>query len=189
MRSGRRQRRARRGAGFSLVEATVSIVIVGVMMVAALQAAAAARTHAQRGADRGRAALLALDLMAEILQQAYEDPALGRGTFGRSAEESAPGNRSLFDDVDDYHAWTESPPQDRQGNVIGDAADWGRSVTVWWVSPDDLNTRVLSDTRLKRIEVTVSRGGLVLARLTALRSGSGVTMLPLPEGARLSSGG
>jgi MSHA pilin protein MshD len=180
---------ARNCNGFSLVEAALSTVIVGVMMVAALQAAAAARAHAQRGADRGRAALLARDLMAEILQQHYEDPAYPRGSFGRSAGESATGNRSLFDDVDDYDGWTESPPRDRNGNVIGDAPDWRRSVTVRWVSRSDLSTVSASDTRLKRIEVTVSRSGLVLARLTALRSGSGVTMLPLPEGARLASGG
>lgn len=173
--------------GFSLVEATFSIVIVGVMMVAALQAAAAARTHAQRGADRGRAVLLALNLMAEILQQQYEDPAAARGSFGRETGESAPGNRSLFDDVDDYDGWTESPPRDRLGSAIGDATNWQWSVTVWWVSPVAPDLKFLSDSRLKRIEVVVSRNNLVLARLVGLRSGSGVTLLPLPEGARLSN--
>ncbi len=174
-----------RTAGFSLVEASFSIAIVGVILVAALQTAAAARSLAQRSADRSRAALLAQELMSEILQQPYEDAAAGRGSFGREAGESTPGNRSLFDDVDDYHDWSESPPRDRNGSAIGDAADWRWEVTVWWASRTAPNLKFLSDTRLKRIEVVVSRSSLVLTRRVALRSGSGVSLLPLPEGARL----
>jgi MSHA pilin protein MshD len=189
MRFPRPCRAPRRIAGFSLVEATFSIVIVGVMLVAALQTAAAARVLTQRSADRSRAALLAQELMSEILQQPYEDATAGRGSFGPEAGESGPGNRSLFDDVDDYHGWSESPPRDRNGSAIGDAADWRWEVTVWWVSPAAPNLRFLSDTRLKRIEVVVSRSGLVLTRRVSLRSGSGVSLLSLPEGARLSDGG
>ncbi len=50
-----------------------------------------------------------------------------------------------------------------------DLAGWTRSVTVSWVSPTNINQTSNSETGLKCITVTVSKGGTVLATRSALR--------------------
>lgn len=158
----------RRRPALSLVETSVSMLIVGLMLVAALNTVGAARVGQQHMTDRSRAVMLAQELMAEILQQHYADPAFGFGSFGLAAEEAAPGNRSLFEDVDDYDGWSASPPQYKDGTKMDDLAEWKRSVNVDWVDPTDLTTVVGSDQGAKRIEVTVSKNGADLATATSI---------------------
>ena len=72
---------------FSLVEVVVSVLIMGVMFVAALNTVGAARGGEYRLAEREQALLLAQALMAEILQQAYIDAAGAYGTWGLGSAE------------------------------------------------------------------------------------------------------
>ena len=156
--------------GFSLIEAVMSVVIVGGLLVAAMNTLGAGTTAEYTAAERSRALLLAEDLMTEILQQAYEDPAYPPGSFGRGADEAATGDRSLFDDVDDYHGWSASPPQYRDGTPISWAGGFTRSVQVHRVNSGNLNLVVGSDSGVKRIRVTVTRGGKELVVLTGYRT-------------------
>lgn len=149
----------------------MSMLIVSVMLVAALNTVGASRATARDTAERGRAALLAQDLMDEILEQQYEDPEFAPGSFGRNATEASTGDRSLFDDVDDYHGWSESPPEARDGTALAGFDGWERSVTVAWADPSNLNLSSGSDTRIKRITVTVKFNGRVLAEKVGLRTG------------------
>ena len=64
--------RIRSEAGFSLIEVTVSTLIVGLLLVVAMRSLGAALRAGRSTADRGVAALLAEDLMAEILQKNYD---------------------------------------------------------------------------------------------------------------------
>jgi type II secretory pathway pseudopilin PulG len=155
---------------FSLVEAAVSIAVVGIMLVAALNTVGAARLGEQKTGDRGKGMLLAQQLMTEILQQSYEEP-VDIQVFGPESGE-APGSRANFDDVDDYESWAASPPQYRDGTAIPGLEGWTRSVHVDWVNPADLSQVVSSDTRVKRITVTVTRGDVLVASLAALRTGA-----------------
>ena len=91
-----------RRRGLSIVEAAISIVLVGVMLVAALNAAGASKLALTKLGDRGRGMLLAQELMTEILAMEYEDSAFPEGNFGRGAAENATGDRSLYDDVVDF---------------------------------------------------------------------------------------
>jgi type II secretory pathway pseudopilin PulG len=158
--------------GLTLVEAVVSIVIVSVMLVAALSTVAAARTTQGRTADRARAQLLAQALMAEILQHSYNDPDVPSGTLGPEAGEAATGNRSLFNDVDDWHGWSACPPQNKDGTEIPDLSGWCRSVVVEWADPTNLTRVAKSDSGVKRITVIVTRDGAVLATMVAVRTGA-----------------
>ena len=74
--------------GISMVEATISIVIVGTMMVAGLSAVGASARVQQRMTDSGRGVLLAQQLMSEIMQQSYEEP-VDTPSFGRELTEGA----------------------------------------------------------------------------------------------------
>ena len=162
-----------RRRGLSIVEAAISIVLVGVMLVAALNAAGASKLALTKLSDRGRGMLLAQEIMTEILAMEYEDSAFPAGNFGRGAAENATGDRSLYDDVDDFDTWTATPPEDKDGTAKADHADWSRGVIVDRATAADLRLTSGTDTRIKRITVTVSKKGVTVATLVAFRAAGG----------------
>jgi len=167
MKSQRSQRKLCRRRGLSIIEVVVSTLLVGVVLVGALRCVGAVITGQVYNGDSVRATLLAHDLMAEILSNAYLDPGASP-IFG--AEPGEPGQRELFDDVDDYHGWSASPPEGRTGVAYPALTDWQRDVTVEWVQRNDPALVSAIDQGVKRVTVTVSRNGEVLSRLVALRS-------------------
>lgn len=155
---------------FTLLEATLSIVIVAVMLCAAMSLISAyGRTRSSRQ-DLGRAMLLAQQLMSEIVQCSYADPTTGSTTFGPESGET----RANYNDVDDYNGLNESPPATRSGTLIPGYAGWSRSVQVSYVDPATPTTVVSTDKGVKRIVVTVKSPTGKVQTLTALRSTSGV---------------
>ena len=60
-------------------------------------------------------------------------PAASVWAATRSATAAAPSGK----DVDDYDGWSASPPEDKNGNPLVGFDDWGRSVSVEWVNPDN----------------------------------------------------
>ncbi len=159
--------RSRRG--FTLVEAAICIVLVGVMLVAALSTVGAARLGERVMTNRSQGQLLAQALIAEILSQAYEEPEIAP-QFGTEGPENAPGDRSLWDDVDDYDGWSSSPPEYKDGTPMSVVPGWDRSVSVQWVTPSDLTQVSGSPTGVKRITVTASFNGIPAAELVAIRT-------------------
>lgn len=168
-------------AGTTLIECVVSIVLVGVLLIAAMNATGMTTRLAVNLDDRMRAQRLAADLMDEILLQAYED-ADNPGTLGLETGENT-GNRSLFDDVDDYASWTSSPPKDRSGNTLEGLSGWTHSVSVAWADPATLGSTAASNTGLKRCAVTISKNGTTLASVTAYRSSAWADTIPTPTDA------
>ncbi|MCG3131621.1 MAG: hypothetical protein FLDDKLPJ_02425 [Phycisphaerae bacterium] len=96
---------------------------------------------------------LASDLLAEILTRAFEDPELAPGSFGAGAGEVS---RKDYEDVDDYHGWVESPPQNLDGTVMTGYPNYRREVRVWNVQLSDMKTVASNgSTPVKVIEVRV----------------------------------
>ncbi len=155
-------------AGMALIEAVVSMIILSVMMVAALNTVGASRVGQLWNADHLRGMSLASDLMAEIQSKAYSDPN-ETPIFGPEASEIAVG-RTAYDDVDDYSGYHESPPKDAAGNTMSGLSTWRRDVTVTYVNAADLRTAVLVDSGVKLITVTVRRNGQLMAQLSAVRT-------------------
>ena len=151
----------------SLAEAIISIVIVSVMLVASVSTLGAARGGTNKAANRARGALLAQQLMAEILSQSYEEPT-DTPIFGRESESG--GVRTDYDDVDDYDGWASSPPEDRDGTQLANSTGWQRSVSVAWGNAGDLSTIEISESGIKRIIVRVTFQGLDMCRLIAIRT-------------------
>jgi len=114
--------------GTTLIECTTATLIVGVLLVAALRSAGSSLRTTQGIDDLSRAQRLAGDLMNEILLEAYQEPD-GAVSLGLDPGEST-GNRTLFDDVDDYSNWTASPPTDASGNVLPGLTGWTQTVAV-----------------------------------------------------------
>ncbi|MCY2929665.1 MAG: hypothetical protein NTV86_09270 [Planctomycetota bacterium] len=170
----RPHRRPRR-QGFTLVEAAISVAIVGGLVVASL--------YALGGEARGRSVQtagavadgLAASLLSEILQGKYVDPT--SPTFGPETGETA---RSAFEDVDDYNGWTENPPQNKDGTTLTGYTGWRRSVVVAYVDPATLAVSG-SDTGLKKITVTVTDPQNRQTVVSALRGSSGTYDQPNPQ--------
>ena len=154
--------------GMALIEAVVSMVVLSVMLVAALNTVGASRLGQRGNADLLRAAALASDLMAEVMDKSYADPG-ATPVWGPEPAEILAG-RSTYDDVDDYDQYTESPPKDRSGTVIPGLSGWKRDVAVAYVNPLDLTQAVVTDSGVKRVMVTVSRGTMPLIKLVSLRT-------------------
>lgn len=163
-----------------MIEVSISIVVIGTMLVASLSTIGATRTNMQHTSDRARGRLLAQQLMSEIMVLAYEDPDAAAGSFGLEAGDAGTGSRALFDDVDDFDGWLASPPQSKAGTVLTGLASWTRSAEVSWVDPDDLQRDVGVDTRIKRVTVAVTHNARVVASMTVIRTGPGVTATLVP---------
>lgn len=157
------------GRAFTLVETVVALFVASVMLVAALNSVGAARATDYKIAERNRALGLAQALMGEILQQAYADPAYGPGSLGVGADEVT-GNRSLFDDVDDYDGWQASPPQRKDGSIVASAAGYEEVVRVTWVNSGALFAPSASETGVKQIEVSINRQKRMIVTLVAYRT-------------------
>jgi len=176
-----------RRSGVTIVEAVASLVIVGTLLVAALSAAGGMAMSQHRNADRALGILLAQDLMSEILQQAYVDPedagvklkggklelevlgGDGGATYGPESGEVT-GNRTRFDDVDDYHRWDASPPQARDGAELASLKGWRQTVTVLPQSAAMLDEELTEELDFKKIIVVLSRKDVPIATLVALRT-------------------
>lgn len=156
--------------GFTLIESTISIVILAVMVVMALNTLGSSARSKRIQASLSRGPALAGHLMTEVLQGHYEEPNENETVvFGPEASETG-GTRAAFDDVDDYHGWSASPPQDKGGTEISGLTGWRRSVTVVHVNPKNLKVTVGAEKGVKQITVTVTSSAGEQFTLTALRS-------------------
>ncbi|OPX21906.1 MAG: hypothetical protein B1H04_05860 [Planctomycetales bacterium 4484_123] len=161
--SNRAGRRHRAGAAFSLIEGVFCTVIVGVMFAAAVGAVGSSRVAQYKVQQRCLGRHLANSLMAEILQQDYVEP-VDNPVFGPEPAEGQT-SRAIYDDVDDYHRWSASPPQYKDGTVMLDLTGWKREAYVHYVRADDLGTAISSDEGVKRVTVKVSHNGLPVITL------------------------
>ena len=164
--------------GFTLVEAVISMLIVGLMLVAALSTLGASARAQHFQASRGRGFTLARDLLTEVLQAAYDDPEdPGNGIDQDSGESGV--DRGDYDDVDDYDGWSGSPLEHKDATHVPDAAGWQRQVTVTYADPVTLaSTGTTSDTGLKFITVTATGPGGEVTTLQGLRSRHGAGEQP-----------
>ena len=119
-----------RRRGLTLVEAVVSVAIVGVMLTAALYALGGVAKARRVQIDDREGRNLAQQLLSEILQAAYTDPEFPESLgFGLEPDESW-HTRADFDDVDDYAFWKASPPQAKDGAALPGYEGWRRAARV-----------------------------------------------------------
>jgi Tfp pilus assembly protein PilV len=158
---------ARRSAGFTLIEALLASVVVSVMLTAAVAAVGASVRAQDVAARQWRGRFFAASLTAEVIHLSFSDPA-GTGAAANGPEAEV---RADFDDVDDYNGLAESPLTYKDGTPLSSSIGWARAATVEWVQEKDPGTVSFAPTRLKRITVTASYKGTVVARRVALKAG------------------
>jgi type II secretory pathway pseudopilin PulG len=175
-------RRPSRTSGFSLVEAVMAIVVLGIAIPPLVSMFRIVARNSVDETLQDVALAYANGLMEEITSKGFEDPDLASGSFG--TEE---GLRGSYNDVDDFDGHSNSPPKQLDGTDLDDFGGFTRSVVVENVTsadPDATIPETDGSTDLKRIEVTVAwtggRGGeLMLSTLcTLIAEGSE----PDPEG-------
>ena len=154
--------------GLSHVEVVVSTMLVGVVLVGATNLLGGVVRSRTASSHKARGVHFAQQMLTEIASGIYIDDGI-LPVFGPELLEAL-GNRTNFDDVDDYHGWTESPLRDRTGSVIANTTGWRRTVTVAWVNPATPSTTVGSDQGVKRVTITVQNNGQTVARLVSLRT-------------------
>lgn len=165
MRCHRPERLSTRG-GLTLLEVTVSTLLVGLLLVTSLRTVGAVLRYRGNAADEQRGALLAEDLLEEILTHAYgETEGLSLGGMAALATD-----RTEFKTIDDYHGWKRSPPEDRHGTALTGFEDWERKVAVERVDPSNPNRTVSSDRRAKRITVTARHRNGMETLVQAIRT-------------------
>ncbi len=167
------KRQSKRRTGLGLVEVIVSSLVVGVMLVAALETLGAVLRTQKANSTRLVGPNLAMELMSEIMSQPYKDPQANGSTLGLDSGEST-GNRVAFDDVDDYANYDQIGIEDKDGSSRIELSNWRQQVEVRWMS---LALGILNDileTDLKRIVVTVTSPTGEVSTLTAFRSKVGM---------------
>lgn len=161
-----------RRRGFSLVECAFSTLLTAVVIVGALQCVSATQRIRRTVREQRQDTELAQQLMTEIAQSYYLEPS-GTPAFGPESGETT-GNRSLFDDVDDYQLWSEAAPAAKDGTLLAGFTGWSRQVSVTWVDPTNPATAVGSDQGLKKITVSVVSPQGRTTTVTALRASGGL---------------
>lgn len=160
-------------SGFSLLEAVVATLLVGLLVVGSLRSLGAAlQTHAVVQQEI-RATMLAEQLLTEISAMPWFDPdgVASARTIGRDLNDPLqPTARAQLDDMDDFHLWTETPPTTVTGVPLPGGDRLTRQVSIFNLSAADARTRVAADvnTGLREIVVTVLQGYAVRARVSQI---------------------
>jgi len=105
--------------GFTLVEAMMAVVVLGIAAASVLLPFVSGAAVRAEGINRTLAARLASDLMEQILRLPFHDPQDTNYTPGPDAGETGPAN---FDNIDDFHDYNELQGQvkDAAGAVFTD---------------------------------------------------------------------
>lgn len=160
---------ATKSKAMTLVESIIAITVVAWLLTMAINSVGAAKRTAAAGNQERLALEIAQSLLAEIAGQPYADDQ-DSTSAGPSATESATGNRSLFNDVNDYEGWIAAPPQAKDGIARVCPSGWREEVDLTYLNPGniDLSSGPLTD--LTRIRVLIYNGSGLLAQLTTIRS-------------------
>jgi hypothetical protein len=145
------------------------MTIVGVTLVAALNAVGAARLTQTKGLHRQQAHLTAEALLAEIAALPYEDAEdIAAGTPGPSPGETIGPNRVGFDDMNDYAGWAAAPPQRKDGTPLPGGTGWSEAVKLTYLDPADMSEVNGTNPGITVATVTLSYNGAAQAELTGL---------------------
>lgn len=155
-------------SAFTLVEAVLSIAVVGLLLAPAVQTISAVSHTRGASIARRQGAALAKELLTEIIQCNHVVPT---GMIDGST-------RQTWIVISDFNGLTENPPLAHDGSTLAGWTGWKRSVLVEQVDPANPGgSAVGSDLGMDRITVTVtvtSPTGAV-SKLVALRAAQGST--------------
>ncbi|HLP85047.1 MAG TPA: hypothetical protein VK157_11915 [Phycisphaerales bacterium] len=159
-----------RGRGFTIIEASLSLVVVSVVAIAGLSAVSVARKSRASVADAVQGRMYADALLAEVASKRYRDAVSPAEPLGPDAtDDIGLAAWRTVDDMDDYNGFAMSPITDVNGNDLSSGA-WGAMIQVSWVSLADPSIEEAAESGVKRISVAVYKQNKIVARASTLRT-------------------
>ncbi len=152
--------------GFSLIEAMIAVVLVG-LSVTALVVASQSFTQANSfGADLSTAEFLVEQIRELTVLLPVVDPETETATFG--PEEAS---LAAYDDVDDFSGATFSPPISANRVPLTDLASYTQKVTVQNLSPTNFDMLVPShSSAFIRVTVNILQNGQLISSTNWIRA-------------------
>ncbi|HXE51711.1 MAG TPA: prepilin-type N-terminal cleavage/methylation domain-containing protein [Tepidisphaeraceae bacterium] len=135
--------------GFTLVEASMAMVIISVGVMAMLQLLAAGTVSNEDGAELTTAVNLANNIHEISLWLAFQDT---NNPGSPTTKETSPAN---YNDIWDMNGDTYSPPLDVSRNSIATYGNWAQQVTVSTVDPNNVTATRPNDPTQPTARVTV----------------------------------
>jgi type II secretory pathway pseudopilin PulG len=136
--------------GFSLIEALIAILLVG-LAIASLMAANSSFTQANgAGTDLSTAEFLLEQIRELTALLPVIDPETETSTFGPETGETL----AVYDDLDDFDDKVFSPPINADRNLLNDFAAYSQQITVENVNASDFE-QVESDHSTYFVRITV----------------------------------
>lgn len=141
-----KRRQRRRARGFTLIEASLTTVIIGTGVLAIMSAQQAYHMQNNWASRTSTAMLLANELRERTLSLPLHDPITGVANLGPEADETVP---LAFDDLDDFAGsvvagvgagQTFNPPINALGLSLSDLDDWTQTIRVEKVPTDQVDT-------------------------------------------------
>ena len=127
-----------RRRGFTLIEAALTTVIVGVAILALMSLSAALTGQNAVAGQSTTALLLASNVQEGMTGLSFSDPAYANTYFGPEPGEVL----ATFNDVDDFDGQTFSPPIDAARQPVPALAQYSQVVTVLPVYANKLNSNL-----------------------------------------------
>jgi type II secretory pathway pseudopilin PulG len=118
-----------RRTGLTLIEVTISLILVSTLLLVSITASANLIRSSNRNNTAISASELAGVLLDEIVAMQFADPVSSTDTFGIETDEDV-ADRTTFDDIDDYHLYSQSAVTYRDGQSIDGFAGWTFQVNV-----------------------------------------------------------
>lgn len=154
-----------RQKGVTLVELVISIVVLSIAMVALMNAFSVSMSSSGDSLWRNKTLKLAQLYLDEILSKNYDhNTPLGGLPFVASPSCTGLGpdagetDRAEFNDVDDYHGLTESPPLSLNGVLDASYSTYSVSISVICdgAAVFAMNSYGVSNAQAKKISVTIT---------------------------------
>ncbi|MGF1634667.1 MAG: hypothetical protein ACFCVE_12510 [Phycisphaerae bacterium] len=148
--------RRRFAGGFTLPEAALTMAIVGMGVLSVVRLMAACTQQNRMGDHITTGMMLAANMQEALTPLPFSDPdGAGGVVIG-----SEPGETTLtYDDIDDFHNKSFSPPLDAMRSEIADLARYTQSVVVEYVDPDRPSvTGVATDAKRVTVVITHAEG-------------------------------
>ncbi|HEX2972887.1 MAG TPA: prepilin-type N-terminal cleavage/methylation domain-containing protein [Tepidisphaeraceae bacterium] len=121
--------------GFTLVEAALATVIIGVGVLATMQLFGACTRNNASSAQMTTALLLAQNVQEVMADLPFNDPVWGNAVFGAESGETL----QTYDDIDDFDSQTLQPPIDATRTPLSQLSQYSQVISVVPVYPNKLS--------------------------------------------------
>lgn len=112
--------------GFTLIEAALATIIIGVGVVSMMQLFAALTSQNAVSAQETSAMMLANNVVEAVAALPFNDPQTGTRTFGPETGQVL----ATFDDIDDFDGQSFNPPIDAMRQPIAALSAYSQVVSV-----------------------------------------------------------